>query len=120
MSTNTPASPSGASGQKTDNRVFVEIPKAGPGQGYRAPKNFASPAQQGLGRLLVYLLCAALIVAPAFVVFWICFAPGSHALQLGFWWLWIAMFLITESIVVFCAIGIGREALGASGTRYTK
>src|SRR5947209_5294017 len=121
MSTNTPSSASdtNTSDQTTDTRVFVKIPKAGPGQGYKAPKNYAHPTIEGLGKALVWLMCAALVVAPAFVVGWICFAPNSHVLQEGFAWLWIAMFLLTESIAIFCAIGIYREAVGSAGTRYT-
>ncbi len=118
MSTNSPDSESGGSSPTTDTRVFVEIPKAGPGQGYRAPQNFNHPAMDRLGQLVVWLLCAALIVAPAFVIGLICFLPGSHALQAGFAWLWIVMFLLTESIAIFSAVGIYREAVGIAGSRY--
>ena len=100
-----------------DNRVFVEIPKAGRGQSYQAPKNFDHPTLDRLGTLLTWLVCAALVVAPAFVIGLICFLPGSHALQFGFAWLWIVMFLLTESIGVFSAIGIYREALGIAGNQ---
>ena len=118
MSADSPAPGSQASGAgSADNRVFVEIPKAGPGQGYRAPKNLYSPLLEGLSRLLIWLVCAALVIAPAFVIGLICFAPGSHALQFGFAWLWIVMFLLTESIGVFSAVGIYREATGISGSR---
>jgi hypothetical protein len=115
--TNSQASKAGAGNQPADNRVFVEIPKAGPGQGYRAPKNIASPLLEGLSRLLTWVVCAALVVAPAFVIGLICFMPGSHALQFGFAWLWIVMFLLTESIGVFSAVGIYRESMGISGSR---
>jgi hypothetical protein len=117
MSTDTASSGGGDS--RTDNRVFVEIPKAGPGQGYQDPKNFAHPTLEGLSKLIIWLLCAALVAAPAFVIGLICFAPGSHALQSGFAWLWIVMFLLTESIAIFSAIGIYREAVGTAGTRFT-
>ncbi|PWT78340.1 MAG: hypothetical protein C5B60_01315 [Chloroflexi bacterium] len=118
MSGDTSASSSGGASSAGDNRVFVEIPKAGPGQGYRAPQNFDHPVMTRLGKLLVWLLCAALVVAPAFVIGLICFMPGSDALTSGFAWLWIVMFLLTESIAVFSAIGIYREALGIAGSRY--
>jgi hypothetical protein len=119
-SANTPASSAeqAAGDQPTvDNRVFVEIPKAGPGQGYQAPKNLDHPALSRLSTLVTWLVCAALVVAPAFVIGLICFLPGSHALQFGFAWLWIVMFLLTESIGVFSAIGIYREAVGTAGNQ---
>ena len=119
-SANTPATSAGkAAGDHpaSDNRVFVEIPKAGPGQGYQAPKNFNHPALNQLSKVLTWLVCAALVVAPAFVIGLICFLPGSHALQFGFAWLWIVMFLLTESIGVFSAIGIYREAVGIAGNQ---
>jgi hypothetical protein len=119
MSSDTSASSSGgAASSAGDNRVFVEIPKAGPGQGYRAPKNFEHPVMTRLGTLVVWVLCVALVVAPAFVIGLICFMPGSDALASGFAWLWIVMFLLTESIAVFSAIGIYRETLGIAGSRY--
>lgn len=116
-SPNSQASVAGAGDKPADNRVFVEIPKAGPGQGYRAPKTISSPVWDRLSRLLIWVVCAALVVAPAFVIGLICFAPGSHAFQFGLAWLWIVMFLLTESIGVFSAIGIYREATGISGSR---
>ncbi len=115
--TDTSPSNTGGTSSTTDTRVFVEIPKAGPGQGYRAPRNFAHPVQERLGQVIVWLLCAALVVAPAFVIGLICFMPGSDALP-NFLWLWLVMFLITESIAVFSAIGIYREAVGIAGSRY--
>ncbi|MGO8949854.1 MAG: hypothetical protein ACLQUY_19800 [Ktedonobacterales bacterium] len=118
MSTDTPSSSSGGTSPTTDSRVFVEIPKARRGQGYRAPQNFNHPAVARLSQLVVWLLCAALILAPAFVIGLICFYPGSHALQAGFAWLWIVMFLLTESIALFSSIGIYREAMGIAGSRY--
>jgi hypothetical protein len=122
-STNSANTPTSAAGKPAgdhlegDNQVFVEIPKAGPGQGYQAPKNFDHPTLDRLGTLLTWLVCAALVVAPAFVIGLICFLPGSHALQFGFAWLWIVMFLLTESIGVFSAIGIYREAVGIAGNQ---
>jgi hypothetical protein len=122
-STNSANTPTSASGKATgdhlegDNGVFVEIPKAGPGQGYQAPKNFDHPTLDRLSTLLTWLVCAALVVAPAFVIGLICFLPGSNALKFGFAWLWIVMFLLTESIGVFSAIGIYREAVGIAGNQ---
>jgi hypothetical protein len=118
MSSDTSASNSGGASNTGDNRVFVEIPKAGPGQGYRAPQNFDHPTMTRLSTVVVWLCCAALVVAPAFVIGLICFMPGSHALSSGFAWLWIVMFLLTESIAVFSAIGIYREAIGIAGSQY--
>jgi hypothetical protein len=71
-----------------------------------------------LSTVVVWLCCAALVVAPAFVIGLICFMPGSHAISSGFAWLWIVMFLLTESIAVFSAIGIYREANGIAGSQY--
>jgi hypothetical protein len=118
MSSDTSASSSGGETNPGDTRVFVEIPKAGPGQGYHAPQNFDHPTMTKLSSVVVWLLCAALVAAPAFVIGLICFMPGSHALASGFAWLWIVMFLLTESIAVFSAIGIYREAVGIAGSHY--
>src|SRR5215469_6553802 len=100
-------------------RVYVKIPKAGPGQGYKAPKNYQQPLLMLLGRLLVLALCLSLPIVPLVIIGLILFLPGSqgatNAYQEGFLWLWIPMFLFVELIAVSVAIGVGREALGISG-----
>jgi hypothetical protein len=104
---------------QTPERVYVKIPKAGPGQGYRAPKNYQQPLLMLLGRLLVVLLCISLPIVPLVIIGLILFMPGSNgahnAFEEGFLWLWIPMFLFVELIAVSVAIGVGREALGISG-----
>jgi hypothetical protein len=100
-------------------RVYVKIPKAGPGQGYKAPKNYQQPLLMLLGRLLVLALCLSLPIVPLVIIGLILFLPGSgnatNAYQEGFLWLWIPMFLFVELIAVSVAIGVGREALGVAG-----
>lgn len=100
-------------------RVYVKIPKAGPGQGYKAPKNYQQPLLMLLGRLLVLALCLSLPIVPLVIIGLILFMPGSNgatnAYQEGFLWLWIPMFLFVELIAVSVALGIWREALGTAG-----
>lgn len=100
-------------------RVYVKIPKAGPGQGYQAPKNYQQPLLMLLGRVLVVLLCLSLPIVPLVIIGLILFLPGTHgatnAYEEGFLWLWIPMFLFVELIAVTVAIGVGREALGIAG-----
>ncbi|HKS70345.1 MAG TPA: hypothetical protein VJQ45_07990 [Ktedonobacterales bacterium] len=104
---------------QTPERVYVKIPKAGPGQGYRAPKNYQQPLLMLLGRALVVLLCLSLPIVPLVIIGLILFLPGSgaarNAYEEGFLWLWIPMFLFVELIAVTVAIGVGREALGIAG-----
>ena len=104
---------------KTPERVYVKIHKAGPGQGYQAPKNYQQPLLMLLGRVLVVLLCLSLPIIPLVIIGLILFLPGSggahNAYEEGFLWLWIPMFLFVELIAVTVAIGVGREALGIAG-----
>ena len=103
----------------TPERVYVKIPKAGPGQGYQAPKNFQQPLLMLAGKVLVVLLCISLPIIPLVIIGLILFLPGSghatNAFEEGFLWLWIPMFLLVELIAVSVAIGVGREALGIAG-----
>jgi hypothetical protein len=118
MSTNTPPAP--ASGEAKTERVFVAIPKAGPGQGYKAPKNYEHPFFDFVGRVFTIVLCASLPLAPAIIMALIVFlpqkAPYKNALQEGFLGLWIVMFVLVEALALFCAIGLAREALGSAGS----
>lgn len=111
--------PPGAGTTQKPERVYVKIPKAGPGQGYQAPKNYQQPLLMLLGRLLVLALCISLPVVPLVIIGLILFMPGSrgatNAYQEGFLWLWIPMFLFVELIAVSVAIGIWRETLGIAG-----
>ncbi len=103
----------------TDNRVFVEIPKAGPGQHYQAPKNYDQPLLNVLGRLAVLGMCAAVLLVPGVIMALIMFLPlgrgHDNATQAGLLWLWIPMFLFIESFAVFIAVNVYREGVGSAG-----
>lgn len=121
MANTTPPSTSAGSAEGTDpERVYVKIPKAGPGQGYRAPKNYQRPLVDLAWRVLVVLMCLSLLVIPLAIIGMIVFLPASaghhNAYEEGFLWLWIPMFLFVEAIALFVAIGIGRAALGIAGS----
>jgi hypothetical protein len=116
MSATTPPS---AQNTTADNRVFVEIPRAKPGQGYRAPKNFDTPLLTLLSRLVVFLICLAILIIPGVIMAMIMFLPlqpkHNNASQAGLLWLWIPMFLFVEAFAVFLAVNIYREFTGSSG-----
>jgi hypothetical protein len=108
MSTNTP--PAGT--QAKPERVYVEIPKAGPGQGYRAPKNYQNPLVDVLTQLAVAAMCLSLLIVPGAIIamiVWNTYAEESYLL-----WLWATMFVFLEAIAIFIAVGLWREALGLS------
>jgi hypothetical protein len=113
------ATNTGDASKVEDNRVFVQIPKAGPGQGYRAPKNFDQPLLNLLGRLLVLALCAAVLLVPGVIMALIMFLPlgngHRNATQAGLLWLWIPMFLFVEAFAVFIAVNVYREGIGSAG-----
>ena len=116
MSANTPT-PTG--GEKADERVFVKIPKAGPGQGYQAPRNFQNPFMTFIWKAATVLMCLSLPLVPGIIIVLIVFLPPSdgyqNAFQEGLLWLWIPMILFVEAIAIFAAYNIAREALGYSG-----
>jgi hypothetical protein len=113
MSTNT--SPS-AGAQAKPERVFVPIPKAGPGQGYQAPKNVEVPLADVLGTLLVAGACLSLLVVPAVIILMM---AANTIQEPGLIWLWVTMFIFLEAVAVLVALGLWREALGyASRTDY--
>jgi hypothetical protein len=120
MANTTPPTTSAGTGAGAPERVYVTIPHAGPGQGYRAPKNYQQPLLDLLWRVLVVLMCLSLLVIPLVIIGLILFLPASaghhNAYEEGFLWLWIPMFLFVEGIALFVAIGLGREALGTSGS----
>ena len=111
--------PQGTENKTADNRVFVEIPRAKPGQGYTAPKNFAHPALAALSRLVVLAVCAALLIIPGVIMGMIMFLPlqtgHDNATQAGLLWLWIPMFVFVEAFAVFLAVNVYREAVGSAG-----
>ena len=115
MSATTPPSDAG----KKDNRVFVKIPKAGPGQGYKAPKNYDQPFLSFLSRLAVLAMSAAVLLVPGVIMAMIMFLPLSaghnNASQAGLLWLWIPMFLFVEAFAVFIAVNVYREGVGSAG-----
>ena len=103
-STSTPATP---------EKVFVKIPKAGPGQGYKAPKNYQHPLIDLLSKLAIIGLCISLPLAPALIFAFI--LGGSELNRSGYLWIWAPMIVLVEIIAIFVAIGVGREALGVAG-----
>ena len=112
MSTDTTPTPSTSTPQ-TPEKVFVKIPKAGPGQGYRAPKNYQHPLIDLLTKLAIIALCISLPVAPALIFVFI--LGGSQLNRDGYLWIWVPMIVLTEVIAIFVAIGVGREAMGIAG-----
>lgn len=113
MSTDTTPTPP-ASTPTTPERVYVKIPKAGPGQGYKAPKNYQHPLMDQLSRLAIIGLCLSLPAAPALIFAFI--LGGSELNRNGYLWIWAPMIVLVEVIAIFVAIGIGREALGVAGS----
>lgn len=99
-----------------DKERFVTIPRAKPGQEYRAPKNFQNPLMSMIYRVAVVLLCLSLPVAPGIIFFMI--LAYSKAIQFGLLWLWITMIVFIEVIAISVAWGVAREALGYSGESY--
>ncbi len=99
-----------------EDERFVTIPRAKPGQEYKAPKNVQQPLLTGFYRVVVTLLCLSLPVAPA--VIFVMILAFSKAIQFGFLWLWIVMILLIEPMALLVAWGIAREALGVAGIRY--
>jgi cytochrome bd-type quinol oxidase subunit 1 len=101
-----------------EDERFVKIPRALPGQEYKAPKNYQQPLVDGFYRFAVIGACLSLPVAPAVIFFMI--LVYSNAIQDGMLWLWITMIIITEVIAIFVAWGISREALGSAGVSYIR
>jgi hypothetical protein len=106
MSTNTPS----ANTQAKPERVYVKIPKAGPGQGYRAPKNFAKPGLAALGKLIVILACLSLPIVPALIIGMI--VASTYATEPYLLWMWATMTVLVVGFGIFVAWGLAREAIG--------
>ncbi|MGH2515723.1 MAG: hypothetical protein ACRDHP_08710 [Ktedonobacterales bacterium] len=100
-------------------RVFIPIPKAGPGQGYQAPKNFEQPLLQMLSKIAIFLLCLSLPIASGGIIVMILILdPVARNTQL---WLWIPLGLLVEAFAIFLAFGIWGEANGIAGANnYTR
>ncbi len=114
MSTDTNTNAQSAAPASTPERVYIPIPKAGPGQGYKAPKNTQDPLGGLIWRAAVVALSVSLPLAPALIFFMI--LAFSNAIKDGLLWLWIPMIIFIEAIAIPVAIGVGREALGISGS----
>jgi hypothetical protein len=113
MSANTtPPSATSTGSPATPEKVFVKIPQAGPGQKYRAPKNYAHPALRALSTALVVLMALSLPLVPAILIIMI--ASNTYASEPSLLWLWITMFILVEAIAIFAAIGVAREAIGVT------
>jgi hypothetical protein len=113
MSANTtPPTTTSTGSSATPEKVFVKIPQAGPGQKYRAPKNYAHPALSSLSTLLVILMALSLPLIPAILIIMIAYNTRDSSPDLL--WLWITMFILVEAIAIFAAIGIAREAIGVT------
>lgn len=111
MSSNVPTP---VKSDNTPERVYVEIPKAGPGQGYRAQPNHQRSAQQALGKIITYLLCLSLPVSSGGIIVMILVL--DHIAREQQLWLWIPLGLFIEAIAIFVAIGVARETLGSAGS----
>lgn len=96
-------------------RVYVKIPKAGPGQGYHAPKNFQKPLLDLLSRLAIIAICLSIPLVPGVIIGMI--VATTYQTEPGLLWLWGAMTILIEAIAIFVAIGVAREALGVSSPR---
>lgn len=99
----------------TPEKVYVKIPKAGPGQGYHAPKNYQQPLLDTLSKVIIVLMCASLPLATALIFGMI--LGFSEASRTQLLWVWIPMIILIESIATLVAIGVGREALGIAGVQ---
>lgn len=112
-------SPQGTNNKAADNRVFVEIPRAKPGQGYKAPRNFDNPLLSVLSRMVVLAACLAMLIVPGVIMAMIMFMPlaahHNNASQAGLLWLWIPMFVFVEGLALFLCVNVYREAVGTSG-----
>jgi hypothetical protein len=96
-------------------RVYIEIPRAQPGQGYKAPKNYDNRLLSLVSKLVIIALCLSLPVAPGLIFGLIyTFDPNARAM---FLWIWIPLTLFIMLIASLVAIGVAREALGTAGVR---
>ncbi len=110
--------PSTAEAAAQENERFVTIPRAKPGQEYRAPRNFQNPLLSLFYRVSVVALCLSLPAAPGIIFFMI--LAYSKAIQFGLLWLWITMIVFIEAIAISVAWGVAREALGYAGVSYER
>lgn len=111
MSSNAPTP---VKSDNTPERVYVQIPKAGPGQGYRAPQVVQQPGLDAIGRIFTFLLCISLPISSLGIIAMILIL--DHVAREQQLWLWIPLGLFIGAIAVFVAIGVAREALGNAGS----
>lgn len=97
-------------------RVYVEIPKAGPGQTYRAEKNVQQPFLNWVARIFIIALCVSLPAAPA-LIFGMILGYDPHS-RTEFLWIWIPVILFIEALAIPLAWYVAREALGAAGVGF--
>ncbi len=90
--------------------VYVEIPKAKPGQEYRAPKNYDQPELATLGKLAIVLACLSLPLVPALIIGMI--VRTTYATEPYLLWLWVSMAILVVGFAIFVAWGLAREAIG--------
>jgi hypothetical protein len=94
-------------------RVYIEIPRAKPGQGYKAPKNYENRPLALLSKVVMVALCLSLPGAVGLIFGMIlAFDPNARA---KFLWLWIPLILFIMITSLLLAFGVAREALGVSG-----
>lgn len=116
MSTDTsPSSPTPSSSgtQAEPRRVYVEIPRAKPGQGYHAPTIYRRPLLTFVQQVFTILLCAS-IPGAVTLIFAMILANDPNS-RTEFLWIWVPLIIFVEALAIFLAIGVGREALGLSG-----
>jgi hypothetical protein len=97
----------------TPERVFVDIPRAKPGQGYKAPKNYNYPLLALASKVAMVGLCVSLPLAPA-LIFAMIFVYDPNA-RARFLWIWIPLTIFILLIAFLVAYGVAREALGIAG-----
>lgn len=115
MSTNTPPTtpatpPADQQPKSPPAPVYIEIPRAKPGQEYRAPKNYQRAGLATLGKLIILLACISLPVVPALIIGMIVW--NTYATEPYLLWLWATMMVLVVGFAIFVATGLAREAIG--------
>ena len=77
--------------QAAPEKVYVKIPKAGPGQGYHAPKNYQQPLLDSASKVIIVLLCASIPLATGLIFAMILGVSAPSRTQ--FLWLWIPVII---------------------------
>ncbi len=111
----TPEQPTTAKTPAAPERVYVEIPRAKPGQGYHAPKNYNTPLLTLASKVAVVLLCLTLPGASG-LIFGMIYAYDPNA-RAKFLWIWIPLTIFILLIACLVAVGVAREALEITGVQ---